>query len=357
VLSRTPPTVPNLPAPLPSLLLGLDFSCAPSKRKPLTLARGRRAGAVVVLDGLDEWPALAQLDAFLAPAAPQDGADAADPARAARDGDPSTAAIRAPTDGFVMGCDFPFGLPRPFVDALAAHGPDALRTTLAHGLSDQQTPPVDTLIHSLYAHVVDRAGFQRLIDDWGVGWHADRPSGGKLIHRPTDAAWPSLHSTSPLQTRYVPVGKMYFEGLWRLVRADLTLPGLRQGRPRHVALEAWPGLLAAQVFGKARSYKSDTDATPERLIARMDLVDALEQGRTPWGLRLKLRPAQREHLVQDPKGDRVDAALCLLQAAWAHQQAEAGDAHWGLPAHFDPVEGWIIGSQGLQTTQGATAGA
>jgi len=223
-----------------------------------------------VLDGLDEWPALAQLDAFLAPAAPQDGADAADPARAARDGDPSTAAIRAPTDGFVMGCDFPFGLPRPFVDALAAHGPDALRTTLAHGLSDQQTPPVDTLIHSLYAHVVDRAGFQRLIDDWGVGWHADRPSGGKLIHRPTDAAWPSLHSTSPLQTRYVPVGKMYFEGLWRLVRADLTLPGLRQGRPRHVALEAWPGLLAAQVFGKARSYKSDTDATPERLIARMD---------------------------------------------------------------------------------------
>ncbi len=250
-----------------------------------------------------------------------------------------------------MGCDFPFGLPRPFVDALAAHGPEPLRSALSADLTQPSQAPVDTLIHGLHAHVGDRAGFQRLIDGWGVGWHADRAPGSKLIHRPTDAALPGLHSTSPLQTRYVPVGKMYFEGLSRLVRADLTLPGQRHGRPRHVAIEAWPGLLAAQVFGQvfgqARSYKSDTDATPERLIARMALIDALEQGRTPWGLRLKLRPAQREHLVQDPKGDRVDAVLCLLQAAWAHQQAEAGDAHWGLPAHFDPVEGWIIGSRGL----------
>jgi hypothetical protein len=207
-------------------------------------------------------------------------------------------------------------------------------------------PPCDTLIHSVLGHVGDRAGFQRLVDGWGVTWHTQRPEGPKLLHRCTDLVAPGLSSTSPLQTRYVPVGKMYVEGLSRLVAADITLPGLRLGsRPRHLALEAWPGLLAAQVIGRQRSYKSETEATPERLLARMDLIDALEQGRSPWGLRLKLSPAQRDHLVQDPKGDRVDAVLCLMQVAWAHHAAEAGDARWGQPAHVDPVEGWILGAQ------------
>jgi hypothetical protein len=329
VLSPAPLVPAPLPVPLPALLLGLDFSCAPSARKPLTLASGRRAGGVVVLDGLDEWPTLAQLEAFLQPTQPDH------PDHAAHDEHAPSA------DGFVMGCDFPFGLPRPFVDALCEHGPQPL----AQALRSADLPPVDALIHALHAHVGDRAGFQRLVDDWGVGWQPDRPAGSKLIHRPTDDAEPGVRSTSPLQTRYVPVGKMYFEGLARLVHADLSLPGLRHGRPRHLALEAWPGLLAAQILGRQRSYKSEADATPERLIARMDLVDALEQGRTPWGLRLKLRPAQREHLVQDPKGDRVDAVLCLMQTARAHQLAEAGDTRWGLPENVDPVEGWIIGSQ------------
>jgi hypothetical protein len=33
--------------------------------------------------------------------------------------------------------------------------------------------------------------------------------------------------------------------------------------------------------------------------------------------------------------------LCLLQAAWALQQHEAGHPRWGLP-EFDPLEGWIV---------------
>jgi len=31
--------------------------------------------------------------------------------------------------------------------------------------------------------------------------------------------------------------------------------------------------------------------------------------------------------------------LCLVQAAWA--QCQPG---WGLPAHMDPLEGWILGA-------------
>ena len=100
-----------------------------------------------------------------------------------------------------------------------------------------------------------------------------------------------------------------------------------------LAVEAYPGLLAFELIGR-RSYKNSTE--PDRLIARKDIVDALEQGRTRLGLRLKLTHAQREALVDDASGDRLDAALCLVQAAWAAVQP----GH-GLPATVDPVEGWI----------------
>lgn len=315
---------------LPTRLLGLDFSSAPSARKPLTLAWGTRAGGVVRLDRVDELPSHATLEALLAPA----GAS------------PTGASELA--GGFVVGCDFPFGLPRAFVEALRQHGPGDLRHDLAHApdvAPDVAPDEASTLIRALHRHCGDRAGFQRLIDGWGQTWHTDRPTGPKLIHRPTDQAMPGVSSTSPLQTRYVPVGKMYFEGLKRLIDADLTLPGLRLGRPDAIALEAYPGLLAHELLGR-RSYKSDAKveaaAQQDRLIARMDLVDALEQGRTRLGLRLKLRPAQRDHLVSDPKGDRLDAVLCLMQAAWAQQRREEGDSRWGLPEHVDPVEGWIL---------------
>jgi hypothetical protein len=119
--------------------------------------------------------------------------------------------------------------------------------------------------------------------------------------------------------------------------------GLHAGDPYRVALEAYPGLLAREVLGQ-RSYKSDDKArqTPERLIARKDLITALEHGQTRLGLRIKLSHAQRDVLVDDASGDSLDAVLCLMQAAWAWQRREAGDLGYGLPPDMDPLEGWIV---------------
>ena len=46
-------------------------------------------------------------------------------------------------------------------------------------------------------------------------------------------------------------------------------------------------------------------------------------------------------LVEDPKGDRLDALLCAVQAAWAWLNRD-----WlvGNP-RIDPVEGWIADPQ------------
>jgi hypothetical protein len=275
-----PPTVVSL--------LGVDFTSAPSRRKPVTVARGQRLGAVLRLERVDALASFAQFEALLREPGPWFGA-----------------------------FDFPFGLPRAFVDAL------------------QLGASADAVIAELQRRCGSRMAFRALVDAWGNA----RRAGERLPHRRCDTAMAGVTSSSPLQTRYVPVGFMYYEGLSRLVAAGVTLPRLRAGDPRRVAVEGYPGLVAHGVLGR-RSYKNDRPGEGSaRLIARKDLVDALEQGRTRWGVRLKLTHAQREALVDDASGDRLDAVLCLLQAAWA---AELPDH--GLPADIDAVEGWIAGA-------------
>ena len=277
----TPDAAP--PAAPATTLWGVDFSSAPSRRKPIVVARGTLAGPVLRLQGLAELPTLAAFEALLVSPGPWLGA-----------------------------FDFPFGLPREFVASLDL-GADAAAVSA-----------------EIHRRCAGRMALRALIDDWSRG----RAPGRRLLHRVTDTALPGVSSTSPLQTRYVPVGFMYFEGFARLLAAGVDLPALRAGDRDRVALEAYPGLLAHELIGR-RSYKNSDAAA--RLIARKDLVDALEQGR--WrGLRIRLTHAQRESLVDDAGGDRLDAVLCLLQAGWA-----ATRPGWGLPAAVDPVEGWITG--------------
>jgi hypothetical protein len=164
-----------------------------------------------------------------------------------------------------------------------------------------------------------------------------RPTGSKFAHRATDkpaGSSPSMKWVNP------PVAYMLHAGVPRLLAAGVHLPGLHNGDPRRVALEGYPGLLAREVLG-SRSYKSDDKVkqTPERLIARKDLITALENGQTRLGLRLKVSHAQRDMLADDASGDSLDAVLCLMQAAWAAQQ---GVPRYGLPVEMDALEGWIV---------------
>ena len=138
-----------------------------------------------------------------------------------------------------------------------------------------------------------------------------------------------------------PVAFMLHAGVPLLIDAGLHLPGLHDGGGEsggRIGLEGYPGLLAREVLGR-RPYKNDDRArqTPERLLARVDLINALVQGRTRLGLHLALSNAQREELETDASGDRLDAVLCLVQAAWA-----SGQPNYGLPDDIDPLEGWIV---------------
>ncbi len=214
---------------------------------------------------------------------------------------------------WVGGFDFPFGLPRELVEHLG--WPAQWRDCMAHyaGLSRAD-------IRGQFAAFCDA-----------------RPAGAKFAHRAFDkqaGSSPSMKWVNP------PVAYMLHAAMPLLLAAGVHIPGLHAGDVNRVALEAYPGLLARELIGR-RSYKSDEKSrqTPDRLIARKDLLTALELGQTRLALRLKLTHAQRDALVQDASGDRLDAVLCLVQAAWAQRE---GAPSYGLPAQLDPLEGWIV---------------
>ena len=71
------------------------------------------------------------------------------------------------------------------------------------------------------------------------------------------------------------------------------------------------------------------------------MLQALEAGASRVGLRLQTGADLRESMVTDASGDTLDAAICLLQAAWA---SRAGWPWFGLPPDLDPLEGWIVGA-------------
>lgn len=274
---------PALSAAQP-LLVGCDFSSAPTRRKPIVLALGNQRAGRVVLERIELLETLDAFEAWLA----------------------------QPRD-WVGGFDFPFGLPRELVEQL--RWPVQWRACIEH--------------YASLSRGEIRTTFARFCDG--------RPAGAKFANRAFDklaGSSPSMKWVNP------PVAYMLHAALPRLLRAGVHIPGLHEGDPRRVALEAYPGLLARELLGR-RSYKSDERArqTPDRLIARKDLVTGLEQGHTRLNLRLKLTHAQHDALVQDASGDRLDAVLCLIQAAWAQRH---GAPRYGLPDTLDPLEGWIL---------------
>ena len=272
------------------LVIGCDFSSSPSRRKPVVVAvsehsayETNKSGRCTLLklerfDTLDAWSQWLQAQPH-----------------------------------WVGGFDLPFGLPRELVETLG--WPNDWLACMQH--------------YARLSRADIRTTFKAFCDA--------RPVGGKFAHRRADVpagSSPSMKWVNP------PVAYMLHAGVPRLIEVGCHFPGLHAGNTNKVALEAYPGLLARQVLG-SRSYKSDDKAkqTPERLIARKDLITALELGQTRLNLRLKLTHAQRDMLVADASGDALDAVLCLLQATWANNQ---GAPRYGLPTDLDQLEGWIV---------------
>ena len=272
-------------------LCGVDFTSAPRRAKPITVAHGHLDGARVVLDRFEhcvDWPSF---EALLARPGPWLGA-----------------------------FDFPFGLPREAITDLGW----------------PQTWPA--LVRHCAA--LAKPAFRAALD----AYRESRPVGRRYAHRATDLPARSL---SPLKLVNPPVGLMFLEGAPRLLAAGVNVPGMHDGDPDRVAIEAYPGLLARHIT--PASYKSDErrKQNAERRAARKRIIDALTAGSAPSQdaadpPALVVTPEQHRALLDDASGDLLDATLALLQAAAA---ARHGPPRFGLPSAMDPLEGWITGCE------------
>ncbi len=263
-------------------LLGVDFTSAPTRKKPITCAWGTldRQQRLVI----DNLAHCETFDAFST----------------------QLAAHTAWTGAF----DFPFGLPRQLVEQLG--WPRDWCGLIKH--------------YTAMTRADIRTTFKAFCDA--------RAAGNKFAHRACDVpagSSPSMKWVNP------PVAYMLHAGAPLLMQAGVTIPGLQHGDDR-IVLEGYPGLLARGIIGKA-SYKSDdvVKQTAERTERRRDIIAALKSGQHPLLVKVRFACAQPKQFMEDASGDALDAVLCAVQAAWATQQT-----NYGLPPQIDPVEGWIV---------------
>ena len=263
-------------------ILGIDFTSVPRSRKAIAIARGRLADGAFALDAVELAHDWAGFERLLAEPGP-----------------------------WVGGFDFPFGLPREAVRDLG--WPADWRALVEHCGS------------------MGRVALRAALD----GYRATRPAGNKYPHRATDLP---AGSHSPIKLVNPPVALMFLEGAPRLARAGVTIPGVIAGDPRRIAVEAYPGL-AARAMTSA-SYKADEPRkqTPARKVARAGILARLTRDGGPFGFPLTGARGRLRSLVDDGSGDRLDAVLAAMQAAWC---AKRRGRNWGLPRDIDPIEGWI----------------
>lgn len=283
----TPRTDPDAHRPI--RVLGVDFTSAPTRAKPIAcvecaFADGALDGALHVGDER----ALGSFEAF--------------------------EALLAEPGPWIAGLDLPFAQSRAFVENIG--WPDSWAGHVARAAS------------------LGRSGFRAALD----AYRAPRAAGDKEHRRATDVAAGAI---SPQKLHGVPVALMFLEGAPRLLGSGATVAGVHAGDPERIVVEAYPGVLARRLVGR-RSYKSDTRSrqTPALLETRREILARLRGGDVvaTHGVRVEIRDDRADALVSDPKGDALDALLCAVQAAWAWTRR---DAAFGMPPGTDPLEGWI----------------
>ena len=261
-------------------IFGVDFTCAPRRAKPITVACGVLQEDSLTVEEVEKLETFADFEALLA--------------RPGR---------------WVGGFDFPFSLPRELVHDL--RWPAQWPALVGH------------------CAAMSRREFREVLD----AYRNTRQAGQRYAHRATDLP---AGSSSPMKLVNPPVALMFHEGAPRILAAGVDVPALKAGDGNRVALEAYPGLLARKQLGLRDSYKSDTrsEQTARRAAVRRCIVQAMKAGR-PLGI--VLRTKLENTLIADGSGDSLDAVICAVQAAWAARQTG-----YGIPAHAPRGEGWII---------------
>lgn len=267
-------------------IYGLDFTSAPTSRKPITCASGvftKAKGGKLSIQQIEKFAGFPEFEEFLARKGP-----------------------------WFAGIDFPFGQPWRLIRdlKLKPKWPDYVRSMAKW---DKQT-------------------FEEKIKTY----QNNRQTGSKEPLRITDSL---AGAKSPLKLVNPPAGKMFFEGARRLYQAGVSILPCCSGKDNRIVVETYPALLARRFAGSYKSKRTEREKT-----ARQDILKGLMSAKLAmeFGFRMELDRAVKTLVIDDPSGDMLDAALCAVQAAWSYSR---GKPNYGIPDILHPIlqaEGWII---------------
>ena len=267
-------------------IYGLDFTSAPSRRKPLIALGCMLEGETLRVEDSEEMTDFTGFEKFLGRPGP-----------------------------WVCGMDFPFGQPRSLVSALG--WPEGWEGYVGE---------VGRLSREEFENAI-RADMSR------------RPAGSKYRYRLADRR---SGSSSAMMLFRVPVGKMFYRGAPRLLASGVSIEPCRPNVDARVAVEAYPAVVARRFLARA-SYKNDErkKQTTAHRAARERLVAGLESKtlKEAYGFTVAMDDSWREELIREPVADALDSLLCAVQAAWAYTKR---DENYGVPPECDPDEGWIL---------------
>lgn len=267
-------------------IIGVDFTSAPRKSKPITVCVAERSQGILRVSSLTELTSFQAFDVLLQQQGP-----------------------------WIAGMDFPFAQSRILLKGLGwpLDWPDYVRRFAA----------------------LSRNDFVALLEQY----KSNRPAGDREHRRKTDML---ARSISPQKLYGVPVAKMFYEGATRLLRSGVNIPLLRPNDDPRVVIEAYPALVARRFVG-SRSYKNDRPAkqSAQQRGAREAILNGVltMKPHEDFELSVELPKRLHERLLDDPTADSLDALLCTLPAAWAWGHRGQG---FGFPQDADPTEGWIV---------------
>ena len=179
------------------IIFGIDFTSAPGRRKPITVAEGELQQGKLTLKRVHTLVSFDEFESFLKKKGP-----------------------------WIAGIDFPFGLPGAFLSTL--------------GLPHDWRNYVQTLTRR------PRTEFEKKIK----AFKSKHPSPYKEPLRFTDVL---ASAQSPLKLVNAPVAKMFYEGSKRILNSGASILPCHPRKGNRILLEAYPALLARRF---ADSYKS-----------------------------------------------------------------------------------------------------
>jgi hypothetical protein len=266
-------------------IYGVDFTSAPSKTKPIALAEAWLEANILHIYKISRFTNFPDFMDFLQ---------------------------RAPA--WIAGVDFPLGQPRKLIE------------NLQWGTS-----------WATYVNLVGQMGKQEFVETLNQ-YRQGRAYGDREHLRETDKIAGAI---SPMKVYGVPVGKMFFEGAPRLLKAGFSILPCHATNDARIVFEIYPALMARSLIGK-QSYKSDEKRkqTTEMQLLRQVTINRVRSPEflTKYGFGVVINADIASECDRDPSGDTIDALFAAIQAASASRKPD-----YGIPENCDRLEGWICG--------------